>query len=198
MSIPKKLSSASVGASLSGGHLLGVDSAGTVRRVTAANAVKNAVTVELSVPGWVRVASFTSANALLSVGHMWRSQVGGAVVLNAALHMNNTAYNDVRVVSSVCNVNGRAISVKKVRVILKSNSKSYLDIYYDNTGRNDVTVSVLANMAGDVTLLEPQLDPAVPEGYEVKEFDFSSEIARGGGNWFGISALRFGAERRCA
>lgn len=131
---------------------------------------------DISTPQWVRIGKFTSsACALIKIFSIWNNIPGNNILVDMLLHPNNAQYNAATVLSRMRNAGNSLLP--KLRVVRKHTSESYIDLYYNGNTAELVYIYLIHNQ--NVTLLTPEPDAQIPEGYTAVEFDIST-VSLGG------------------
>lgn len=162
--------------------VLATDVNGAGKRISKTNLRMNRVFFNsISSPTWVRVAQVNSAGwALMKIFNAWLNVPGNNILLDMQLHPNSESYNHVTVLSRTANSpNGM---LQKMRVVRQKGGAYYIDIYYNANTAEQVYVYLIDSL--NVTLLTPEPDAEIPEGYTAVEFD--------------ISKASWGGVKRCA
>lgn len=151
--------------------VLATDATGAGKRISKTNLLRTRVVfTNISSPTWVRVAKvLSSACALMKIISTWNNVPGNNILLDMQLHPNSVSFNHVTVLSRMSNSPNSML--QKMRVVRKSASEYYIDIYYNATTAEQVYIYLIHGL--NVTLLTPQPDAEIPEGYTAVEFDIS-------------------------
>ena len=158
-------------------RLMVVGSDGSPKRIGRENLMFQELTVAPDSVGWIRIGQFLqTASVLLSILSQWSQTAGVRILVDFILHQNNTGYNKATVLSRMSNSSYIGV-LTKCRIAVKSGNPGYLDIYYSQDQRNGVAIHVLD--AINFSPMTPVMNPEIPEGYTVKEFDLCS-VAWGG------------------
>lgn len=171
----KSLSSALAGSnevtSLSGtDRILAFSSSGERKKISRANLLGLRDT-NAQQEGWLRIMSYNAAgDTLLSISNGWSSLRGNFVLLALIMNGNNNNFCDATVLANMGN-NGTP-SFTKIRFVNKSLSEGYIDIWYPgSTNPQSLRISMIQGR--NVTLIPPELNATVPEGYTSKEVDIT-------------------------
>lgn len=177
-------------------RVLAVDANGVTKRIRRDRLATPYVYFNnISTPQWVRIGKFSSANcALIKVFSIWQNVPGNNILVDMLLHPNSNDYNSVTVLSRMSNTGNSLLP--KLRVVRKSKSESYIDLYYNANTAERVYIYMIQGLQ-DVTLLTPEGEATIPEGYTAVEFDISTVLS-GGGKTLLLSYLCNNAERRVA
>lgn len=175
-------------------RILAIGSNGEPKKISRAKVKDNVINFEPSAPQWIRIGKFVSgAVVTLSIFSKWETTPGFRVLVDLILHANSPSYNFATVLSKMSHAKSSVFT--KLRVVTKTSTVSYVDIYYNGNGNNGGSVASFNDMNFD--LLTPEMDAQIPDGYNVKEFDLT-QTAWGGGKRLFFNRLQFHTERRWA
>ena len=161
-----------------GDRILSVDANGNPQKISRLQVATPSISATLDTPQWVRVASFMAGAALISISTTWSHNPGIRLLVDLILHANSPSYNNAAVLSRL--VNSGTSVINKLRVVVKNQSTSYLDIWYNASGSNKIGVNLI-DCFNNVSLLPAmELDAQIPDGYTAKEFSLT-QPAWGGG-----------------
>ena len=200
MSEAKKLSTALLESaeslSLAGtDRILAFDTTGQQKKISRANLLSS-WDINPQAEGWIRLLSYNVAgDVLLSISNGWSALKGNFVVFAAMMHAAANDYNKVTTLVNMTNSLTSPVSFTKIRVLRKSGSEGYIDIWYPgSTSTQSVHVTILCSR--NVTRLTPEYNAQIPEGYTAVELDITKPAW--GGKTLYHSYLQFIAERRAA
>ncbi len=175
MSEAKKLSTALLESaeslSLAGtDRILAFDTTGQQKKISRANLLSS-WDINPQAEGWIRLLSYNVAgDVLLSVSNGWSTLKGNFVLFAAMMHASPSDYSKVTTLVNMSNSGTGSFS--KIRVIKKSASEGYLDIWYPgSTAAQSVRVTILCSR--NVTRLTPEYEAQIPEGYTAVELDIT-------------------------
>lgn len=159
-------------------RVLAVDANGNPKRITRTRLVSPYVYFNnISTPQWVRVAKFSSGScALIKIFSTWHNVPGNNILVDMLLHPNARQYNSVTVLSRMRNSANNML--QKLRVVRKSTSECYIDLYYNSNTAELVYIFLIQGQG--ITLLTPEGNASIPEGYADVEFDISTVLSGGG------------------
>lgn len=151
--------------------VIATDATGAGKRISKTNLRMNRVFFNtISSPTWVRVAQVNSAGwALMKIFNAWLNVPGNNILLDMQLHPNSESYNHVTVLSRTANSPNSMF--QKIRVVRQKGSAYYIDIYYNASTAEQVYVYLIESL--NVTLLTPEQNAEIPEGYTAIEFDIT-------------------------
>lgn len=164
-------------------RIVAVDGNGELKRITQERVSNPLSEVLVLSPQWIRIGEFSNnAYALLSISTTWNAVSGIHLLVDMILHTHNVAYNQVAVLSRLRHSPTTVVS--KIRVLIKRDSTSYVDVYYNANG-NSTLISKLISGRAFAMYATPILNAQIPEGYVAREFSLatvseSAEIVGGG------------------
>ncbi|MDE6794107.1 MAG: hypothetical protein K2J63_02245 [Muribaculaceae bacterium] len=176
-------------------RLMVVDANGNPKRISQNDATRQAVSLRPGTSQWIRVAKFTeTAAAILELTTQWSNVSGSRVLVAVILHSHSEFYNKIKILSCLLNSGSTVAALTKLRVLIKKSAECYLEVYYAPSAANPVSVELIAPF--NMSIVTPVVNPTIPEGYAVKEFDLTAVV--GGGKSLCFNQLRNLAERRVA
>ncbi len=187
MSEGKKLNTLPVVTTLnSGEYLIASDANGNGKRISKGNVTSKAQirTVAKGDSNWLRVAvvSLGTNAGIIRISKDWGS--GGPAMLVFAYLLHPNGSSSIEAIIKL----GMESAFSKVRLVAKSNSSGYIDVYTPlQSSKEQVTVE---SISGNAISIPDTANATIPEGYYSTEFDMTNR----GGKMLFYNYL----ERRCA